>query len=291
MRPERRLRAVGAAFVAILIGSLALARSLPRSDGITELVKLAQADHFEAIPVNPQFPVPTTWGKIDGVPAGRNAMQRYARLFAREFGLYPVDLIKRSELKRVVFCEQLSFDGQLRAAVPDFEHDTLYLDVTRGGYDRGYLREVLHHEFYHIIDFKDDGQLYTDDVWTALNARGFKYGTGGKNAQNSPEMGVLTDRYPGFLDHYCTTGVEEDKAEVFAYLMVNPAYVKKRCEKDAVLAAKVKRMRELMVSFCPQIDDQFWAGIEKLRGSEQPAEHTPAMEHSTSRPSTRPMLH
>ncbi len=167
-----------------------------------------------------------------GAAAG-DEIDHYSVLFVREFSLYPPSLIKRCGLKRIVLCKDLAFDGQLRAAIPDFEHDTLYLDVLRGGYDRLYVCKVLHHEFFHIIDYRDDGRVYEDREWSALNPPGFKYGTGGKNAQQVASARELTDKFPGFLNYYSTTGVEEDKAEVFANLIVDSAYVAERAKRTA----------------------------------------------------------
>ena len=109
----------------------------------------------------------------------------------------------------MVLCKELSFAGQRRNAIPDCEHETLYLDVSRGSYSKTYLRGVIHHEFFHIIDFRDDGSVYQDKRWKALNPEKFRYGSGGRTVQDLAKTSVLTDKYPGFLNHYSTTGVEE----------------------------------------------------------------------------------
>jgi hypothetical protein len=121
---------------------------------------------------------------------------------------------------------------------------------------------VLHHEFFHVIDYRDDGEVYRDDAWAALNPRSFRYGSGGKNAQQRSDTSLLTDRLPGFLTHYSTTGVEEDKAELFAHLLASGPHVRERCERDAVLQAKVERMKKLLADFCPEMDEEFWAKAE-----------------------------
>jgi hypothetical protein len=220
--------------------------------------ELARRDGIEIVALEPRFPVGTTYGKIVGGAASTDESDRYAVLFVREFGLYPPSLIGRCKLKRVVFCKDLAFDGQLRGAIPDFEHDTLYLDVLRGGYDRLYLCKVLHHEFFHIIDYRDDGRLYEDKAWAALNPPGFKYGTGGKHAQKIASARELTDKFPGFLNYYATTGVEEDKAEAFANLIVDSAYVAERVRSDPVLGAKVQALKRSLAKFCPEVDESFW---------------------------------
>lgn len=185
-------------------------------------------------------------------------------LFAFEFGLYPRGLVERTGLRRIVLCKQLSFDGQRRAAVPDFGGATLYLDVVRGMVTMSYARKVLHHEFFHIVDWRDDRELYRDDQWSALNAKGFAYGSGGKNAQGDSTMQVLTDAYPGFLNKYSTTGVEEDKAVVFANMLADPGVIERRTSEDPVLARKVERMKELLRSFSKEVDGSFWKKIGEV---------------------------
>jgi hypothetical protein len=161
----------------------------------------------------------------------------------------------------VVFWEELALAGQRRTAVPDFMHDTLYLDVARGAYDRVYQREVMHHEFFHMIDYQEHGNIYSDNRWAVLNPATFHYGTGGKNAQGDPSTGVWTTKYPGFLDHYATMGVEEDKAEVFAAMLIDPKYLNHRCVGDPVLAAKLREMKATLQRFCPEADEGFWKKV------------------------------
>jgi hypothetical protein len=223
------------------------------------LATIGAAYDIQIVTAQPVFPVRTYHGKIEGHAATANEIDRYAVLFSREFTLYPPDLIKRAKLKCVVLCKDLSYAGQLRGAIPDFEHDTLYLDVVRGGYDRSYVCKAIHHEFFHVIDYRDDRLLYADEHWAALNPAGFKYGTGGKNAQGVPTASVLTDTIPGFLNYYSTTGVEEDKAEMFANLIVDSAYVEERARTDRVLKTKIQAIKELAVAFCPAVNEQFWA--------------------------------
>ena len=46
----------------------------------------------------------------------------------------------------------LSFNGQRRHAVPGVMSQTLYLDP--GPYQLSYLQDVLHHEFFHMLDVR-----------------------------------------------------------------------------------------------------------------------------------------
>lgn len=173
----------------------------------------------------------------------------------REFKAYPTALFARAGCERIVLCTKLAYAGQLRAAIPDWEHNTLYIDTQRGAKSPGYPEHVLHHEFFHLIDHADDGDVYRDETWSALNPTGFRYGNGGVNAQTTRNTGALTDSIPGFLTHYATTGVEEDKAELFAFSITHKDYIATRIQTDTTLRAKVTRLKVLLVDFCPDAND------------------------------------
>jgi hypothetical protein len=200
--------------------------------------------------------------RLRAEPATAEQIRKYFPLLRSEFGLYPTEFVKKSKLKQLVLCTHLSFDRQPRAAIPHFEENTLYLDVERGSRQPNYQRAVLHHEYFHIVDYQDDGLLYEDRSWKELNPPGFHYGRGGKQVQDDPTVSVLTDSYPGFLNRYAMAGVEEDKAEVFTYLILRPQLMKERGERDAVLLAKQVEMKRLLRNFCPQVNDSFWQKVQ-----------------------------
>lgn len=261
---SRSARGPGA--VLLLLGVAACAPGAPAEPALKELDAVATRYRIEVVSTGPRFPVALKTGTIDGKAADEGALRAYAPLFVAEFALYPVELVRKARLKRVVLCGELSFAGQRRNAIPDWANDTLYLDVSRGADNKTYLRKVIHHEFFHIIDYRDDGRVYQDERWAALNPTGFTYGSGGRTVQYLRTTSVLTTEYPGFLNHYSTTGVEEDKAEVFANLIVDPTYIDDRAAQDRVIRAKVARMKELLAEFCPEMDDRFWAQVGRRSG-------------------------
>lgn len=188
-------------------------------------------------------------GAITGVPAFREDLQSYRILLAAELGRYPIEYVRAVGLKKIVLCTILTFDGQRRSAIPDFETDTLYLDVSPKRRSREYLRRVFHHEFFHLVDYRDDGKVYEDEAWAALNREDFQYGKGGKTVQNDSTVSAITDKFPGFLNRYSTAGVEEDKAEIYAYLMVQPAVIDERSKLDPILHRKQQLLRQQLMHF------------------------------------------
>jgi hypothetical protein len=225
-----------------------------------ELSKIAEAYEI-CFYAEPKFPL----GEIDGKIADKKELATYTQLFIREFIVYPPELLKKAKVKQVVFCKDLSFMGQKRAAIPDLAHDTLYLDVSRGAGMNRYQSEAFHHDLFHMIDYYERSLTYSDERWSSLNRAGFQYGPGGAVAGRLGWNGVLTDSYPGFLTQYSLSAVEEDKAEIFSHLLVNPAYVEGRIKKDAVLRAKVQLLKERLAKFCPDINDAFWEKAKKIK--------------------------
>ena len=122
------------------------------------------------------------------------------------------------------------------------------------------------HRSFAQVAILADGRVEQDPDWEALNPPGFRYRGGGRTALADPTLtAVPTDRVPGFLSMYSTSAVDEDKAEVFAYLMADPEFVDARVRVDPVVRAKVARMRELLAGFCPAINDQFWERVHRAR--------------------------
>lgn len=208
------------------------------------------------------YPLRTSHGFITGAPAPERTLNAYRELLVAELLKYPRAFVRKIGLERIVLADALAFDGQKRAAVPDFEHRTLHLDPREGSYSKLYQQTVIHHEIFHIVDWRDDGELYEDREWRKLNPDGFKYGDGGRNARGNDQW-QLDDSLVGFLNKYSMSGVEEDKAEIYSNLLVRPATVRARAQGDRFLARKVERMKELLRAFCPELDSAFWKSLDR----------------------------
>lgn len=208
------------------------------------------------------YPLDTPHGKITGKEPNRERLDRYRPLLLDELRKYPSEFFRTLKLSKLVFAEELRFDDQKRAGIPDFHHATLHLDPEEGVHSKTYQQTVIHHELFHIVDWKDDGELYEDRSWKKLNPTAFRYGNGGRNARGNDQW-QLDDSLEGFLNKYSMSGVEEDKAEIFCNLMVRAGVVQERAAKDKVIAKKVERIRKIAKAFCRSLDDRFWNSLEE----------------------------
>ena len=195
--------------------------------------------------------IPVDGGNITCDPSPEDDSLATAVNIQLSYRNYTKEVFTRAGCHKIVLCTGLKYAGQPRAAIPDWVNHILYVDTQLGRNSPGYQTHILHHELYHLIDYADDASVYTDAVWEGINSKKFKYGKGGAAAQNVKGTGGLTSAFPGFLTHYSTTGVEEDKAELFAYLMTKPAYVRGRCGTDPILDAKRTLLVDQLGVFLP----------------------------------------
>ena len=199
-------------------------------------------------------------------PVPADKLRNFAALVAEELKLYPPELFRRTGLRHAVLCSNLTINDLRIGGVPEFRRGLIFINVEGLDFSPEDLRATVHHELFHMIDFRDDKIIESDPTWEALNPRGFRYANGGRKALADPNISSrATDQIPGFLTTYSTTAVEEDKAEVYSFMVVYPKYVAERVRTDTVLKAKVTRMRALIKSFCPELDDRFWTRIERTR--------------------------
>jgi Putative zinc-binding metallo-peptidase len=194
---------------------------------------------------------------------GRDRLLGY---FLKEWGKYPVEWVKKTGIRSIIFVKDLKVQGQKRYAMPNAEKMALYFDVNYGKFaSNQYLRHCIHHEYYHLIEyqfFKDF--YYKDPNWMAFNRADFTYGEGGAAAYTNG-MAARKKHPVGFPTGYATFGLEEDKAEVFAFLMTTSEYVQLADwqKEDIILSNKIAYMKSFMKGICGEMDDAYFLEIHQ----------------------------
>ena len=179
------------------------------------------------------FLVTTRGREIRGEAPSQPQVDAYAPLLAFKLSLYPVQLVQRSRLRCVVLCCNLASSGEIVTGTTDIEHETCFFDVRHLDAFAPFkaearCREAIHHELFHLIDWRDDGQLDRDDDWVALNPSGFVYGAASSNVYDVPMASLFGDSPRGFRTRYSTKALPEDKAEIFANMMLDLEFVESR---------------------------------------------------------------
>lgn len=191
---------------------------------------------------------------ICGDPPEPKRLQKMAPLYSCERSIYPEAWLSTIGLKEIVFCTELSYDGQSRRDVPDILGGQLFIDV--GDVHGRRSRHAFHHELWHMADWKLRGRLYEvpEPEWQAHNPEGFEYGFGGKFMRELGTADPPSAPSEHFLNAYSTSSIAEDKAEVWAALMCYDHALK-----SEPLRAKANILKRRARELCPELDDAWWA--------------------------------
>jgi hypothetical protein len=184
--------------------------------------------------------------KLKCFPSLKEDLDFFMPLFFLEFLIYPRSFIKKMELGKLVFINSLNFATkeyeQYRPACPEY-YKTMALYYCTKERSKSYIKTVLHHELFHYVDYMDN-KTYEDPKFYKLNYPGFKYGRGGAYER---EWKPLDPSVKGFLNFYSTTGIEEDKAEIYQHLINNPENAFKIEEK--IIKSKVYYIANFLKNF------------------------------------------
>ncbi|MBS2016073.1 MAG: hypothetical protein JST00_24545 [Deltaproteobacteria bacterium] len=207
--------------------------ALPADAARLGFVVASEASGVALVDATQPFRIELGNGPVHGVPAGVERGRVAKGLVARELARYPQSFLRAIKLKGVVFTSELAEGENAIPSLPNvgglllFDVDASPRDLVRG----------LHHEIFHFADLADDGVLAPDPAWSELTP-GFAYGAGGRTLRSAWAADGARD-LRGFVTAYATSGVEEDKAETFAFAMSRRDELRARLPEDPVLAKKV----------------------------------------------------
>ena len=156
--------------------------------------------------------------------ADRAGLQLLLSIVLPAMERYPAGIFAHTGLRRVVLVKDLSVEGQRRLAMPAPEIDSVvYADNMLAAMCPSGMELRVHHEYYHFIEYRLFNDFYyRDPAWLALNPPATVYGQGGAAAYGKGFQN-LGHPHAGLVSLYAAYGPEEDKAEVFGWMMT-PAY-------------------------------------------------------------------
>ena len=204
--------------------------------------------------------------ELEGKPPTNSDLDCYTPLLFMEFWIYGKSFIKKSKLKKINLLHNIKYTDsegtQDKKGCPDYE-GSKSISYAINEQNLAYIRIVLHHEFFHYIDYADDLN-YEDDGWEDLNQKGFEYGEGG----DSERVWIKLEKdKKGFINHYSTTALEEDRAEIYQYLISCPDEALNN--NDIIVSKKAKRIQEFLNNFdkdgVGNYKNNFWANLIDYR--------------------------
>ena len=194
------------------------------------------------------------WSKL--TQSDLASLKAFESDLVQEFNAMPKDLVTNTGLKTIGLVKGLTNQSLNVASVPANCTETMLYDVVlmTGAGDQ-YSRLVVTHEFWHYADFAIEGWYrYPDAEWSACNPSGFTYGPGGESAYDEDDFTNTFHPQTSFITNYARYGIEEDRAELFSWLIYNPMAVKNLYSSDSKIKCKVERLEEIAQNLSPSID-------------------------------------
>lgn len=174
-------------------------------------------------------------------------LARFVRWLDEEWSRYPPCWFETAQLARVIFCRELVVEPERVGGFVDTERRDLYLETSAA--DEVYVRRSVHHEFAHAFD-RASANVGSDPEWAALNPPNFEYGASGLSRVSDPAANRLDTASFGFVTGYATASMQEDKAELFGWLMTEPDDVRRLAARDPYLAAKWDELGARLSAAC-----------------------------------------
>jgi len=188
----------------------------------------------------------------------------YLSLFEEEIAKYPKTYFKNSKLRGAFFVKRLFHKQRPAEGVYVYKKNYILFDFERGQKNPKQQRHTIHHELYHMIELLTIGYPgWKDPEWSTLNTKDFQYGKTKLNVQPQNRKSFSEPLYPGFVTAYAMTALAEDKAEVYACLMIESQsrLLHEWIKKDQILAGKVRLMKNFINNFCAEMDDSYWQNL------------------------------
>ena len=155
----------------------------------------------------------------------------------------PENFVKRSSINKVVILDDLKLRN-----VPAGGVAAGNVMVLR----KGFQKHVFYHELFHIFD----DTVHTNKKWCNLNPKDFVYKGSDfydvdlkkRDAKKVEKNSWLHKMMPHFVSEYAMSFEHEDRAEVFASMVVEGKDFRKRTAKSSVMRKKMNMIMDMTES-------------------------------------------
>ncbi len=174
-------------------------------------------------------------GKITGYLPPSRQVQRLSQRFFQTIKIFPKNFLKESGIRYVTFLSKPRLKGVQVGGLALKEKQTIYLSTT-------FTAKTVYHEIYHVFD-----PSRKNEDWCSLNAHNFIYVGSKYYSENLSKTQSQKARKnirkmtfdADFVSRYAMSNEEEDRAETFAYMMVEGRSFLRRTQRSHVLKKKM----------------------------------------------------
>ncbi len=189
----------------------------------------------------------------------------YVKIFYEELLKYPKTFFIDKDIRSIVFVKKLFFNAKPAEGLFSYNDKRIFFDFLRNGGNVLSKRHSIHHEFYHMMDVMQPG--WRNPLWDTFNEPEFVYG---EESLRNIEQGrgktykIFRERQ-GFITPYSMKSAEEDKAEIYACLMIQSQnhILNRWIKEDPILRKKTEYIKSRIQEFCPYMNEQYWDNLSK----------------------------
>jgi len=174
-------------------------------------------------------------------------LEKAILLFIQEISLYPKNFFRYAHCQDIYFVQKLFYKQKPVDGFFSKSTNYIFYDYLRSSSNTQKTRHKIHHEIYHLVGSKHPFWKEHGPAWEALNRTGFSYNQKYNLHERNP-INFFAPPEPGFVTDYAMSSAEEDRAEVFACMMlpVELKLMEQWAQKDKILFKKVEVMREFL---------------------------------------------
>ena len=168
------------------------------------------------------------------IQCNENIVNNNLKIITQALEKYPIDIFDMSKSKKypinIILVNNFTNNNLALASRSSLNEFRIYISNTQN------FERAFHHEMYHILEYyMSDTHKYLYASWNTLNPEDFEYEKDisklnnkyvyNENMQNSLQKqndteNILENENPYFVTKYSKTTQKEDRAEIFAELMV-----------------------------------------------------------------------
>ncbi len=190
--------------------------------------------------VEPAYGMTFGYVEQDAVPGGgkylcggmdASAARAAAGVVKSAFAKIPSPALAKAQLKYIILCSRAEVSGQAIGGIPVPPLNLLMVAVS-GNQVQG--ERLVIHELYHLLEYRFN--VLNDPAWQSRFTTGYANSYAGRVVQSAIGSGAK-----GFLNTYSETFPHEDRAELFAALVLEASKVTSQINTatDTVLREKV----------------------------------------------------
>jgi len=187
-------------------------------------------------------------------PQDYKILANYLMMLREELRKYPECFYQKTGLDGIALVKRQFYDSRPLEGLYQRNTRIIVIDFLR---NRGHgikQRLNVHHELYHMLE-SQNGLAWRFRDWENINRPGFSYQTQKNLQPGANPVNYFAPPVPGFVTYYAMESPAEDRAELFAALMIDSQrrVVHRWLERDTVLRQKVHALRAAVIALCPEM--------------------------------------